>query len=42
MLAYYADLGKGFATKKNPEAWQKVLRQLDRLKAMPTAGGAQD
>jgi hypothetical protein len=42
MLAYYADLGKGFATKKDPEAWQKVLRQLDRLKAMPTAGGAQD
>ena len=42
MLAYYADLGKGFATKKDPEAWQKVLRQLDRLKAMPAAGGAQD
>jgi Zinc dependent phospholipase C len=42
MLAYYADLGKGFATKKNPEAWQKVLRQLDRLKAMPTACGAHD
>ena len=42
MLAYYADLQKGFATKKDPEAWQKVLRQLDRLKAMPTAGGATD
>jgi hypothetical protein len=42
MLTYYADLGKGFATKKDPEAWQKVLRQLDRLKAMPTAGGAKD
>jgi Zinc dependent phospholipase C len=38
MLAYYADLGKGFATKKNPEAWQKVLSELDGLKAMPTAG----
>ena len=37
MLAYYADLEKGFATKKNPEAWQEVLRELDRLKAMPTA-----
>ena len=23
MLAYYADLGKEFSTKKNPEAWQK-------------------
>jgi hypothetical protein len=37
MLAYYADTEKGFATKKDPEAWQKVLRELDRLKAMPTA-----
>jgi hypothetical protein len=37
MLAYYADLGEGFATKKDPEAWQKVLLELDRLKAMPTA-----
>src|SRR5580704_973442 len=37
MLAYYADPEKGFATKKNPEAWQKVLRELDRLKATPTA-----
>jgi hypothetical protein len=42
ILAYYADLEKGFATKKNPEAWQKVLRQLDGLKAMPTAGRAKD
>jgi hypothetical protein len=42
MLAYYADLEKGFATKKDPEAWQKVLRQLDTLKAMPTVGGAKD
>ena len=42
ILVYYADLGKGFATKKDPEAWQKVLRELDKLKAMPTAGGSQD
>jgi hypothetical protein len=42
MLAYYADLGKGFATKKDPEAWQKVLRELDRLKGMPTAGVSKD
>jgi hypothetical protein len=42
MLAYYADLGKGFATKKDPEAWQKVLRELDRLKAMPTVGVPKD
>jgi len=38
MLAYYADPEKGFATKKDPQAWQKVLHELDRLKAMPTAG----
>ena len=42
MLAYYADPEKGFATKKDPEAWQKVLRELDRLKDMPTAGVPED
>jgi hypothetical protein len=42
ILSYYADLGKGFATKTDPEAWQKVLHELDRLKAMPTADGPKD
>ncbi|MGC2765783.1 MAG: hypothetical protein WB607_09780, partial [Candidatus Acidiferrum sp.] len=42
VLAYYADLEKGFATKKDPEAWQKVLNELDRLKGMPTAGEPKD
>jgi hypothetical protein len=42
ILGYYADLGKGFATKTDPEAWQKVLHELDRLKAMPTAGNPKD
>jgi len=37
ILAYYADLGKGFATKKDPEAWKKVLSELDKLRAVPTA-----
>jgi hypothetical protein len=37
ILAYYADLGKGFATKKDPEAWKKVLSELDKLEAVPTA-----
>ncbi len=37
ILAYYADPNKEFATKKNPEAWQKVLDQLGNLKARPTA-----
>jgi hypothetical protein len=36
MLGYYADPDRGFATKKNPEAWQKALSELDRLKAVPT------
>jgi hypothetical protein len=37
ILAYYADPDKEFATKKNPEAWQKVLDQLSSLKARPAA-----
>ena len=37
ILAYYADLGKSFATKKDPEAWKKVISELDKLKAIPTA-----
>jgi hypothetical protein len=35
ILAYYADPDKEFATKKNPDAWQKVLDQLSSLKARP-------
>jgi hypothetical protein len=38
LIAYYADLEDSFATKKDPAAWQKVLNELDRLKATPTAG----
>jgi Zinc dependent phospholipase C len=38
ILAYYADLGKDFTTKKDPEAWQKVQRDLDKLRAFPSAG----
>jgi hypothetical protein len=37
ILTYYADPDKEFATKKNPEAWQKVLDQLSSLKAKPAA-----
>ena len=42
ILAYYADLERGFATKKDPQAWSKVLRELDVLKAMPGAGVPKD
>ena len=38
ILAYYADLAKDFATKRDPEAWNKVLSEMDRLTAMATAG----
>jgi hypothetical protein len=37
ILAYYADPDKDFATKKNPDAWQKVLDQLRSLKARTAA-----
>ena len=32
ILAYYSDLERGFATKKDQHAWQKVLSELDGLK----------
>jgi hypothetical protein len=38
ILGYYADPDKEFATKKNPEAWRKVLDQLSSLKARPATG----
>jgi hypothetical protein len=38
ILAFYADPGAPFATKKNLNAWQNVLRELDDLKAVPAAG----
>ncbi len=38
ILAFYADLGAPFATKKDPKAWQDVLDELDKLKASPATG----
>jgi hypothetical protein len=38
ILNYYADLGKPFATKKNPEEWQNVLREVDALKTVAARG----
>jgi zinc dependent phospholipase C len=38
ILAFYADPGAPFATKNNMNAWQNVLRELDKLKALPVAG----
>jgi Zinc dependent phospholipase C len=38
ILAFYADLGAPFATKKDPKAWQDVLDELDKLKASQATG----
>ena len=38
ILAFYADLGAPFATKKDPKAWHDVLDELDKLKASPATG----
>jgi hypothetical protein len=36
ILAYYADLGKPFATKRNPNAWRELITELTVLKSMPS------
>jgi len=36
ILAYYADLGKPFATKQNPNAWRELITELNVLKGMPS------
>ena len=33
ILAFYADLNAPFSTKRQPKEWQKVLKELDSLKA---------
>jgi hypothetical protein len=33
ILAYYSDINAPFATKHDPKAWEKVLHDLDALKA---------
>ena len=37
ILAFYADPEAPFATEKNMNAWQNVLRELDQLKALRVA-----
>jgi hypothetical protein len=41
ILAYYSDTSVPFATKKDPKAWEKVLRDLDALKAQEPAAVSQ-
>lgn len=42
ILGYYADLGKGYATKKDPQAWQKVVLELNKLKDAPPSDAPKD
>jgi len=37
LLAYYADLEKPYATKRNAKAWHELVNELDTLKSMPVA-----
>jgi hypothetical protein len=36
-LSYYADLEKPYATKRNPKAWQELVKELGALKSVPVA-----
>jgi len=37
ILAYYADLEKPFATKRNSKAWHELIKELNTLKSTPVA-----
>ena len=38
ILAFYVDLAAPYETKKDPKAWQILLSELTRLKAVPATG----
>jgi hypothetical protein len=38
ILSYYSDLGKPYATKRNPEKWDQLVKRLDELKSTPVSG----
>ena len=42
ILSYYSNLERDFATKKDPKGWQKVLSDLEKLKALPIASEPQE
>ena len=42
ILAFYADTGAPFATKKSMKDWQNVLGELDKMKAAEISGVAPD
>src|SRR5215470_2697511 len=38
LLAYYDDLEKPFATKRNSKAWHELIKELNTLKSAPVDG----
>jgi zinc dependent phospholipase C len=40
LLSYYTDLEKPFATKRNSNAWNELLKELDILKSKPVDGSS--
>jgi hypothetical protein len=38
ILSYYSDLAKPYATKRNPEKWEQLVKRLDELKSTPVSG----
>jgi hypothetical protein len=38
ILSYYSDLQKPYATKRNPEKWDELVKRLDELKSTPVSG----
>src|SRR5438477_10394139 len=41
ILAYYSNINAPFATKHDPKAWEKVLRDLDALKAQEPSAASE-
>lgn len=37
ILAYYSNLGKPYATKRNPQKWEGLIKRLDKLKLTPAS-----
>jgi hypothetical protein len=37
ILWYYSSLEKPYATKKNPEKWEELIKELDELRSTPSS-----
>jgi zinc dependent phospholipase C len=40
ILSYYSDLAKPYATKRNLEKWEELVKRLDELKSTPVSGAS--